>query len=91
MQNSIELSSNDKGKINFLRMNFGLKPLENGIKLCEIRLERINLEDHIPLSKLRKYLIFKKSFGMKRYIIKLNRVQLLWNKQRFKANSTIKI
>lgn len=68
MQNSIGLNSDDKMKVYFLRVNFGLrqiyiKPLESGMKSCGIRLERIDLEDHIPLSKLSKYLIFKGGFS----------------------------
>lgn len=73
--------------------NFALKPIQTKMDpdknetlakkfsnaQCTVRLKRINFEEHIPLSIIKKYIKWKKIFGTKKYTVKLNRVKLIWH------------
>lgn len=90
-------------KIAFLAKNFNLKLKDKEIAstnsenlinkmTCGIKLERINLEEYIPLSKLKKCQKWKKAFKMKKYTLKLDRIKLIWDGQHITiANCSIKI
>lgn len=93
-------------KTAFLMKNFNLTPtkknfstkngkiIDKNIKkiVCKIKLEKMNLDEYLPLSKIRKYQDWKKKLNINTHTIKLNRIKLIWDTKEIKfVNATIEV
>lgn len=79
------IHTENEQKMTFLN-NLNLKPrykkhtlreIDRVKNLCKNSLEKINLEEYIPISKLKNYHTWKRALKIKTYKIKLNRVALI--------------